>query len=101
MGGAIMNSIGNLGGFVGPYLIGALYDSTHSYFPAMYTMGAGLVLAAAMVTAYQPHWSEKRAMPNQHLADAAAAANALEKGKAATELGDRSVDGAGKDQAQG
>jgi MFS family permease len=35
MGSAIMNSIGNLGGFVGPYVIGALYDSTGSYFPAM------------------------------------------------------------------
>jgi MFS family permease len=35
MGGAIMNSIGNLGGFVGPYVIGALKDSTGSYFPAM------------------------------------------------------------------
>jgi hypothetical protein len=46
-------------------------------------MGAGLTVAALIVTAYNPHWSEKKAMPNQHLADAAAAQDAVEKGKAA------------------
>jgi ACS family tartrate transporter-like MFS transporter len=67
MGGAIQNSLGNLGGFVGPYVIGALKDATGSYFPAMYTMGAGLSLACIIVAIYNPHWSEKKAMPNMHL----------------------------------
>ena len=67
MGGAIQNSLGNLGGFVGPYLIGALKDATGSYFPAMYLMGAGLSLACIIVAVFNPHWSEKKAMPNMHL----------------------------------
>jgi ACS family tartrate transporter-like MFS transporter len=38
-GGAIYNSLGNLGGFVGPYVIGALYEKTHGHESGMYVMG--------------------------------------------------------------
>lgn len=64
MGGAIQNSIGNLGGFVGPYVIGALYEKSGSHFNGMYVMGSGLAVAALIVAAYQPHWSEAKAMPH-------------------------------------
>ncbi len=49
---ALVNSVGNIGGFVGPYLLGAINDATHSFalgFAAIATMlvlGGGLVLRA-------------------------------------------------------
>lgn len=64
MGGAIQNSIGNLGGFVGPYVIGALYQGTGSHHSGMYVMGAGLAMSCVIVAAYQPRWSEAKAMPH-------------------------------------
>jgi ACS family tartrate transporter-like MFS transporter len=39
---ALINSVGNTGGFVGPYLVGAINDATHSFI-------AGLLAIAAMV----------------------------------------------------
>jgi ACS family tartrate transporter-like MFS transporter len=41
---ALVNAVGNTGGFVGPYLLGAISDRTHSF-------GAGLFAIAVMVTA--------------------------------------------------
>lgn len=46
---ALINSIGNLGGFVGPYVIGWLHDATHSYQAGLYFL-AGLSLVAAVLT---------------------------------------------------
>lgn len=45
---ALINSIGNLGGFVGPYVIGWLHDATHSYQAGLYFL-AGLSLVAAVL----------------------------------------------------
>ncbi len=48
---ALINSLGNTGGFVGPYLLGAINDRTHSFAIGFYVIagmivaGAGLVLA--------------------------------------------------------
>ena len=42
VGIAIINSIGNLGGFLGPYAVGMLKDSTGS-------TGAGLIFLSAML----------------------------------------------------
>ncbi|MCA1715770.1 MAG: MFS transporter [Actinobacteria bacterium] len=39
---ALINSVGNLGGFVGPYVVGALSDATGSFY-------AGLLLLAVLV----------------------------------------------------
>lgn len=64
MGGAIQNSIGNLGGFVGPYVIGAAYQSTGNHHAGMYIMGAGLAVSCIIVGIYKPRWSEARAMPH-------------------------------------
>jgi MFS family permease len=47
---ALVNAVGNTGGFVGPYLLGAINDATHSFalgllaIAAMLAAGAGLVL---------------------------------------------------------
>ena len=46
---AFINSIGNLGGFAGPYLVGWIKDATGTYSGGLYAL-AGLTLAAAVVT---------------------------------------------------
>jgi MFS transporter, ACS family, tartrate transporter len=46
---AFINSIGNLGGFAGPYLLGWVRDATGSYTAALYGL-AGLALAGALAT---------------------------------------------------
>lgn len=45
---AIINSVGGLGGFCGPYLMGRVSDATHSFHAALAVAGA-LLLAAAGV----------------------------------------------------
>jgi MFS family permease len=47
---ALINSVGNLGGFAGPFLLGYVRDQTQSYAIALYVL-AGLAAAAAIVTA--------------------------------------------------
>ncbi|MGW5304198.1 MFS transporter [Streptomyces griseoluteus] len=46
---ALINSVGNLAGFVSPYMIGALKDSTGSASIPMYVLAFSLVVGAAAV----------------------------------------------------
>lgn len=46
---AVINSVGNLAGFVSPYMIGYLKDLTHSTQFGMYVLAGMLVLGAALV----------------------------------------------------
>ena len=46
---ALINSIGNLGGFVGPYMVGWIRDTTNSFESGLYFLG-GLALSGAIVT---------------------------------------------------
>jgi ACS family tartrate transporter-like MFS transporter len=46
---ALVNSLGNTGGFVGPYLLGAINDRTRSFAPGFYAIAAILTLGAASV----------------------------------------------------
>jgi len=46
---ALINSVGNLGGFVGPFILGTVKDATHSYSIALYVL-AGFASIAALVT---------------------------------------------------
>jgi ACS family tartrate transporter-like MFS transporter len=46
---AFINSIGNVGGFVGPYLLGWVRDATGSYTAGLYVLG-GLAFAGAIAT---------------------------------------------------
>jgi nitrate/nitrite transporter NarK len=48
---ALINSIGNLGGFVGPTIIGVLLDMTGGYSGGLLALTAALVLEAALVLA--------------------------------------------------
>jgi len=45
---ALINSIGNLGGFVGPYAIGWIRDQTHSYEAGLYFLAALSFVAAVL-----------------------------------------------------
>jgi MFS transporter, ACS family, tartrate transporter len=48
---ALVNSIGNAGGFVGPFLLGAINDRTHSFAIGLYTIAGMLVAGGALVFA--------------------------------------------------
>ena len=48
---ALINSIGNLGGFVGPATIGALHDLTGSYTGGLLALTAALIVEAILVLA--------------------------------------------------
>jgi MFS family permease len=46
---ALINSVGNLGGFVGPSILGTVKDATHSYSIALYVL-AGFAALASVVS---------------------------------------------------
>jgi nitrate/nitrite transporter NarK len=46
---ALIVSIGNLGGFVGPYLIGAIRESTGNFGWALISVAAFLILGAILI----------------------------------------------------
>ncbi|QIG93907.1 MULTISPECIES: MFS transporter [unclassified Bradyrhizobium] len=45
---ALINAIGNLGGFVGPYVIGWIKDATHSYEAGLYFLAVLTFVAAVL-----------------------------------------------------
>ena len=45
---AFINSVGSLGGYVGPWMVGMLEDSTGSFAPGTFAMSAMLVVAALL-----------------------------------------------------
>ena len=45
---ALINSVGNLAGFAGPYFIGFMKDLTHSTNTGLYTMAGALILGALL-----------------------------------------------------
>ena len=47
----MVNSVGNLGGFAGPYVMGWLKESTHSFAAGLCVLAAGLATALAMTKA--------------------------------------------------
>jgi nitrate/nitrite transporter NarK len=48
---ALINSVGNLGGFAGPYVAGFIVQRTHNFAAALVTMGIALAVAAAIALA--------------------------------------------------
>jgi len=48
---ALVNSIGNLGGFAGPYLMGWLKQSSGGYGLGLAALAAGLIVTAVLVLA--------------------------------------------------
>jgi ACS family tartrate transporter-like MFS transporter len=51
---ASINAIGNLGGFVGPTLMGALRKGTQGYTQGLLVLATGLVVAGAIVLSLRP-----------------------------------------------
>jgi MFS transporter, ACS family, tartrate transporter len=47
---ALINSVGNVGGFTGPFLVGWIKDSTGNFDSGLYAL-AGCMLLAAVITA--------------------------------------------------
>ena len=45
---ALINSVGNLGGFIGPYLVGVIKDKTGSQVVALLLLGAALLIMALL-----------------------------------------------------
>jgi MFS transporter, ACS family, tartrate transporter len=58
---ALINSIGNLGGFVGPYVIGYLSDKTGTYLASIFYLVASGVLGGLFVLSLRPGSSGKSA----------------------------------------
>ena len=50
---ALVNSVGNLGGFVGPFLVGWIRDSTGGFTAGLLTLAAILVVGAAITLRLQ------------------------------------------------
>lgn len=57
IGLAVFNSLSGLGGFVGPYVVGSLKDSTGDYSASMYALGAALVLSSIIVALFKTRWA--------------------------------------------
>jgi ACS family tartrate transporter-like MFS transporter len=51
---ALVNSIGNVGGFVGPYLMGWIRDATGGFTAGLLTLAAILVVGALIVLGLEP-----------------------------------------------
>jgi len=51
---ALINSVGNLGGFFGPYIVGVIKDRTHSNVAAFLFLGAALFCMALLSIAVRP-----------------------------------------------
>jgi ACS family tartrate transporter-like MFS transporter len=45
---ALINSFGNLGGFVGPFIIGRVHDLTGSYTASLMMVSASLLCSVAL-----------------------------------------------------
>ena len=59
---ALINSVGNLGGFVGPYLVGLIKDQTGSNLAALMMLG-GALLAMGLLATTIPEASPKAPKP--------------------------------------
>jgi ACS family tartrate transporter-like MFS transporter len=59
---ALISCIGNLGGFLGPTIVGQLKEATESYAPAMAAMAASAVIATAIVLALGRAMALRRAV---------------------------------------
>jgi ACS family tartrate transporter-like MFS transporter len=59
---ALINSIGNLGGYVGPFIVGWIKDSTQSFEMALYFLAASALLSAVL-TWFATHATDAKKKP--------------------------------------
>ncbi|MEX3949797.1 MFS transporter [Paraburkholderia sp. EG287B] len=59
---ALINTVGNVAGFVAPYVTGAMHDATGSYHAPMFVVGALMLLSAVLALAFarEPRASRER-----------------------------------------
>lgn len=87
LGLAMYNSLGNLGGFVGPFIVGALVDLTGSYISGLVVMGVALAGAAVMVAAFRVS-----GMSDGYMQLRQGESSPLGQGSAPDEVGDEDVE---------
>ncbi|MBT2744383.1 MFS transporter, partial [Bacillus sp. ISL-77] len=46
---ALINSIGNLGGFFGPYIVGYIKDTTGSFTTSMIFLGISMIIGSCII----------------------------------------------------
>jgi ACS family tartrate transporter-like MFS transporter len=51
---ALINSVGNLGGFFGPYIVGIIKDRTQSNLAALLFLGAALLCMGGLALTLRP-----------------------------------------------
>jgi len=56
----LINSVGNLGGFAGPYVVGFLSNKTRTYTAGMFYLVGSVVLSSIMVLFVARHSPAKR-----------------------------------------
>jgi MFS transporter, ACS family, tartrate transporter len=61
-GMAMINSVGNVGGFMGPFLVGWIKDATGNFENGLYAL-AGFMLLAAVVAAIGVQAPARRVVP--------------------------------------
>jgi MFS family permease len=57
---ALINSVGNLGGFFGPYVVGLIKDRTHSNLSALLFLGAALLCMGVLSLTIRPTTARKQ-----------------------------------------
>ena len=57
---AFINSVGNLGGFFGPYIIGRLRDSTGQFRAGLVVVAAALAVSGALALSVRPETGVER-----------------------------------------
>jgi ACS family tartrate transporter-like MFS transporter len=62
----LINSVGNLGGFYGPYTIGWLSDKMGSYAGGLWAVAAALFLSGAVVLVVRPSGAVTKSSPERH-----------------------------------
>lgn len=63
---AMINSMGNFGGFIGPVLVGWLKDKLGSYAGGLYIVGAMMALSAVVVVLLSRHTVQPEAVPDSN-----------------------------------
>ncbi len=59
----LINSVGNLGGFLGPYIVGYLKTSTGNFQAAMWFMAACAIIAGLLATRIKPPKKQESSQP--------------------------------------
>jgi ACS family tartrate transporter-like MFS transporter len=62
---ALINSVGNLGGFVGPTLVGVVYDKTNSMTISLWILGGALLLMGILILFIRPSHLTESSIPVQ------------------------------------